>query len=132
MGYGIDRNWLLLTYTDRTCRQVKVWDSGSGGMHELKTHLQPGKIFFGGFRVQGIMGKAGAQNTTTRSKFVAVFFCSQSAGLMQRARAGGHKGAVAQVLKGTHVDLHLTSRDELKEADVVRRLKVDSFRLFLW
>jgi hypothetical protein len=53
---------------------------------------------------------------------VSVFFCSPTTNMMMRARAGGQKGAVAQVLQGAHIDFHITSPDELVENDVALRL----------
>ena len=109
-------NWLLVGYDENQKDTMKLVGSGSGGMAELKTHLDANQVLYGIFRVIGV------DQDSRRTKYVFVTFIGSALSPLKRARTSTHKSALAQYFNGFHVEIYAASEDDLTEDDIVARL----------
>jgi hypothetical protein len=109
-------NWLLVGYDDNQKDTLRLVGSGSGGMEELKQHLDPSQVLYGVFRVIGI------DQDSRRTKYVFVTFIGSGLSPLKRARTSTHKSAVAQYFNGFHVEVYANTADELTQEDIINRL----------
>ena len=77
---------------------------GSGGMPEFISKLPTDDVVWGAFKVVGVDDRGNL--VSRRPKFIFVKYLPQQAPTMKRARAGGHKGAIKQIMNG-HVDIEV-------------------------
>lgn len=96
---------------------------GGCGLDLLKTQLREADTACGwaGFRCNAVDNR---QNTISkRSKVVFVQWMPDGAAAMRKARMGSHKGAMKQVMHGSHCDVLVTDVDELTPAMLVNTLQ---------
>lgn len=75
-------------------------------MPEFIASLQDDEIVWGAFKVVGVDDRGNL--VSRRPKFISVKYLPPAAPTMKRARAGGHKGAIKQVMDA-HVDIEVQS-----------------------
>jgi hypothetical protein len=64
----------------------------------------PDDVIWGAFKVVGVDDRG--NTISRRPKFIFVKFLPQTVPTMKRARAGGHKGAIKQVIDA-HIDVEV-------------------------
>lgn len=111
-----EKNWLLVGYDENQKDTLKLVASGSGGMNELKQHLDANQVLYGVFRVVGV------DQDSRRTKFVFVTFIGSGLSPLKRARTSTHKSALTQFFNGFHVEVYVSSEDDLNEDDIINRL----------
>jgi hypothetical protein len=75
-------------------------------MPEFLSRLTPTEIVWGAFKVVGVDDRG--NTVSRRPKFIFVKYLPSEVPTMRRARAGGHKGAIKQVLDA-HIDIEVPS-----------------------
>ena len=73
-------------------------------MPEFIENLPEGDIVWGAFKVVGVDDRG--NTVSRRPKFIFVKYLPSTVPTMKRARAGGHKGAIKQVLDA-HIDIEV-------------------------
>jgi hypothetical protein len=73
-------------------------------MPEFLSRLTPTEIVWGAFKVVGVDDRG--NTVSRRPKFIFVKYLPSEVPTMRRARAGGHKGAIKQVLDA-HIDVEV-------------------------
>lgn len=89
-------------------------------MPEFIEKLPADEIIWGAFKVVGVDDRG--NTVSRRSKFVFVKYLPTTVPTMKRARAGGHKGAIKQVIDA-HIDIEIEEASELSEDVVVQKLR---------
>lgn len=89
-------------------------------MPEFISSLPTDDIVWGAFKVVGVDDRG--NTVSRRPKFIFVKYLPTTVPTMRRARAGGHKGAVKQVIDG-HIDIEIESPEELTEDIVIAKLR---------
>ena len=73
-------------------------------MPEFIASLTADEIIWGAFKVVGVDNRG--NTISRRPKFLSVKYLPSAAPTMKRARAGGHKGAIKQIMDA-HIDVEV-------------------------
>eukprot|EP01038_Epipyxis_sp_PR26KG_P009539 gene9539-12849_t len=113
-------SWISCKYAEGTTNQLLFSAEGSGGLPEFVSNLPVDDVVWGAFKVVGIDDRGNL--VARRPKYIFVKYLPPSIPTMKKARAGGHKGAIKQVLNG-HLDIEVESPDELTEEVLIQKLR---------
>lgn len=111
-------NWMLITYKEGS---EKVWTlvgKGSGGLNEMKTHLNEN------FRGFGYLRCTARDELGNRTKFVFITFCGEKVKFVQRSKLSGHRGDVLGVIKLVSNSCDVNSVEELTPEFIAERLNI--------
>mmetsp|Transcript_7800 Transcript_7800/g.13141 ORF Transcript_7800/g.13141 Transcript_7800/m.13141 type:complete len:154 (+) Transcript_7800:66-527(+) len=115
---NLETTWIMLKYPEKS---VVAFDKeGSGGFPEFVENLPSDAVAYGAFLVMGVDDRG--NTVSRRPKFIFVKWMPDTVPTMQRARAGGHKGAVKEVLKA-HIDFDCETADDLTEDGIILKLR---------
>jgi len=110
-------NWIAWVVENK---EVKVKGTGSGGLTELRTHLDPAGVVFGCFRVSAVDDR---ENTTSiRTKYVAFTQVGQNVPVLKKANAGPQRNEIFARFKGTALSIDVSTAEELSNENVRDRL----------
>jgi hypothetical protein len=73
-------------------------------MPEFLAHLPPDQLVWGAFKVVGVDDRG--NTVSRRPKFIFVKYFPDTVPGMRRGRAGGHKGAIKQIMDA-HIDIEV-------------------------
>ncbi len=88
---------------------------GDGGMPGFIASLPVDDVVWGVFKVVGCDDRGNL--VSRRPKYIFVKYLPPAASTMKRARAGGHKGAIKQVIDA-HIDIEVRSYCILKTVNI--------------
>lgn len=74
-------------------------------MPEFIDNLPDDGIIWGAFKVVGVDDRGNL--VSRRPKYISVKYMPAVVATMKRARAGGHKGAIKEIMSGAHVDIEV-------------------------
>lgn len=109
-----ETNWLLLSYAAPTGEAMTLTATGSGGIDELKTHLQDDQAQFAYLRIE-----YANDSESTRVKFALVIWIGEYTKVMRKARVGFQSGEVKKVLRHYSVQIDVGDKADLDEKEVV-------------
>ena len=89
-------------------------------MPEFISSLPADDVVWGAFKVVGVDDRG--NTISRRPKFIFVKYLPASVPTMKRARAGGHKGGIRQVING-HIDIEIEEPSELTEDAIIAKLR---------
>ncbi len=89
-------------------------------MPEFISSLPENDVVWGAFKVVGVDDRG--NTVSRRPKYIFVKYLPASVPTMKRARAGGHKGEIRQVMNG-HIDVEIESGADLTEESVIQKLR---------
>jgi hypothetical protein len=89
-------------------------------MPEFIASLPEDDVVWGAFKVVGVDDRG--NTVSRRPKFIFVKYLPTTVATMKRARAGGHKGAIKQIMDA-HIDVEIESKDELTEDSIITKLR---------
>jgi len=112
-----DTNWTLFTYSDSAKNTIELVGSGSGGVDELKSHLDESKMFYGLARVIDRI-----DNSET-VKFVFICFCGNKVPFVQKGKMTTHKGSITQLVGQFHTDLNCSDLSEVSEHLIMNKVQ---------
>jgi hypothetical protein len=113
-----ETNWLLISYAAPKGDALKLSETGSGGIEELKAHLDDSQAQYAYVRVEY------ANDTeSTRVKFVLIIWIGESTGVMRKAKVSIQSGEVKQVLHHHSIQVDAHTKGDLDEKDIVVRLR---------
>lgn len=115
---GSETHWVLACLG--TGNTVEMIDEGEGGYDEFKHKIREDTVNFGVLRVTDKIDRS------VTVKFVYILFVPEDMPPMRRARFGTMSGAVQDLFRPVHVDLTISSVNELTHSDVLDRVGVTS------
>ncbi|PPQ80562.1 hypothetical protein CVT25_001596 [Psilocybe cyanescens] len=113
-----DTNWLLLDYESDRSDKLKVTQTGSGGLSELKEALDDSKASYAYARVSYSNDKE-----STREKFILVVWIGPNCKVMRKAKISVHAADVKNVLRVYSIEVAAREKDDLNEDPIVVRLR---------
>ncbi|MBW0481628.1 hypothetical protein O181_021343 [Austropuccinia psidii MF-1] len=111
-------NWLLLNYESDRSDRLKLTDTGSGGLEELKEKLQDNQASFVYSRITYSNDKE-----SQRHKFILIIWIGSNVKVMRKAKLSVHKADVKSVLRQFSIEVPAGSLDDLNEESIVTRLR---------
>jgi len=109
-----DTNWCCFGYDGN---KIVLQNKGSGGLNELANSFQDDQCQYAYLRV------VSGDQESRRTKFVFLSWCGDGVGALKRAKMSVHKASVKQVVKDFSIEIHATTRDDLKEEEVMTKVK---------
>jgi hypothetical protein len=98
-------SWIMCGYPEGNNNKIVFQKEGEGGMPEFIENLPAADIAWGAFKVMGVDDRG--NTVSRRPKFIFVkYIPTEGVSTMKRARAGGHKGAIKEVLNA-HIDFEV-------------------------
>jgi len=113
-------SWIACGYPEGSSTQMIFKAEGPGGLPEFCAILNDSDIVWGAFKVVGVDDRGNL--VSRRPKYVFVKYVPEGVTGMKRAKAGGHKGAVKQIMN-SHVDIEVESVEELSEEAIIAKLR---------
>jgi len=112
-------NWVLSKY-DSTGKGLELVGKGEKGLAELVGQLDDGLVMYGMFKLHAV------DDDSRRTKFVTLIWVGSGCKPLVKAKVSTHKSEVLKFFKGSHLDVHVGSKDELTKEDIVHRLNVST------
>lgn len=113
-----ETNWLLISYASASGDKLTLTSTGTGGLTELKTKLDPSQAQYAYVRIEY------ANDTESkRIKFVLVIWIGEGTKVMRKARVSIESGAVKRVLGHHSVQVDAREMGDLDEEELVVRLR---------
>lgn len=110
-------NWLLIS-TPPNSTTLALSATGTGGLTELKTHLDATQVQYAYARIE-----YANDSESTRVKFVLVVWIGGSTKVMRKARVSVESGGVKAVLSHHSIQVDASDVEDLEEGDIVARLR---------
>ena len=113
-----DTNWLIISYASAVGDKLKLSETGTGGLSELASKLDPSQAQYAYARVEY------ANDTESkRVKFVLVIWIGEGTKVMRKARVSIESGAVKKVLGHHSIQVDARDKADLDEKDIIIRLR---------
>jgi ssRNA-specific RNase YbeY (16S rRNA maturation enzyme) len=109
-------NWVLFTYSESGKNTLDLVGKGSGGVEELKSHLNEAKMAYGLVRVTEKI-----DNSVT-VKFVFIIWCGSKVPFVQKGKMTTHKGSITQLIGQFHTDLNCSELSEVDEHIIMQKV----------
>ncbi|KAJ1554547.1 hypothetical protein HK096_003027 [Nowakowskiella sp. JEL0078] len=110
---------MRLDYIDNKSDEIKVAATGTGGLEEFISTLDPSSASFGYIRVV-----VGNDELSQRAKFVFVAWCGSEVRLiMRKAKFSIHIGEVQKVVASFAVDIRASTLDDLNVDEIQLSIK---------
>jgi len=113
-------NWILFSYVDSRKNTLNLTGTGSGGIEQLKTHLDLGKVSYGLVRVTDQI-----DNSVT-VKFVFIVWCPEKVPFVKKAQITTHKGSISSLVGQYHNDIYASNPSELSEDLIIGKVRAAS------
>ncbi|KIM46867.1 hypothetical protein M413DRAFT_440439 [Hebeloma cylindrosporum] len=113
-----ETNWLLLDYESDRSDKLKLTQTGTGGLSELKEALDDSRASYGYVRVSYSNDKE-----STREKFILVVWIGPNCKVMRKAKISVHSADVKNVLRVFSIEVPAREKDDLNEDPIVVRLR---------
>ncbi|KAI9293285.1 actin depolymerizing protein [Neoconidiobolus thromboides FSU 785] len=111
-------NWMLLGFINDKADVLEVKATGSQGLEEFITHLEPTFAGFGFVRVP-----LRNDDYSERTKFVFVVYCGTQVKIMRKAKLSIQKSQVQEVIKSFSIELNASEHKDLDPNDIIKSLK---------
>jgi len=113
-----ETNWLLLDYESEKSDKLKLTQTGTGGLSELKDALDDYRASYGYVRVSYSNDKE-----STREKFILVVWIGPNCKIMRKAKISVHSADVKNVLRVFSIEVAAREKDDLNEDPIIIRLR---------
>jgi hypothetical protein len=117
---GSDTDWVLITYDGPRSNTLKLAGIGSGGLNELKGHLQENVVMYGLLRTTEQI------DDSVTVKFCHIDWRGERIHTMQRAKLATHSGAIRELFHPFHVDINASTEDEISDHLIQKKVKAAS------
>lgn len=111
-------NWLLISYAGATGNKLSLTSTGEGGIDEMRESLDDAQVQYGYVRVE-----YANDAESRRVKFALIVWIGENTKVMRKARVSVESGDVKRVLAHHSVAVTASDKAELKEDDMVVRLR---------
>lgn len=112
-----ETNWFIVSHAG-TGQKLELKEQGTGGLDELKQHLDKTQVQYGYVRVEYANDKE-----STRVKFVLIVWIGENTKVMRKARVSIESGEVKRILSNHHLAFTAGEKSELGLDDIVTRLR---------
>ncbi|EIW78390.1 ADF-like domain-containing protein [Coniophora puteana RWD-64-598 SS2] len=113
-----ETNWVLIDYESDRSDKLKVAATGSGGLTELREHLDDSKASYAYVRITYSNDKE-----SQREKFILVTWIGSGCKVMRKAKISVHAADVKTVLRVYSIEVPAREKDDLKEDPIIIRLR---------
>ncbi|KAI0084158.1 actin depolymerizing protein [Irpex rosettiformis] len=113
-----ETNWLLVDYESDRSDKLTLTATGTGGLDELREHLDDTKASFAYVRIRYSNDKE-----SQREKFILVVWIGPSCKVMRKAKISVHSADVKSVLRVFSIEVPAREKDDLKEEPIVIKLR---------
>ncbi|KAJ3815236.1 actin depolymerizing protein [Lentinula edodes] len=113
-----DTNWLLIDYESDRSDTLKLTQTGTGGLAELREVLDDSRASYAYVRVQYSNDKE-----SIREKFVLIVWIGPRCKLMRKAKISVHAADVKAVLRVYSFEVAAQEKDDINEDPIVLRLR---------
>ena len=113
-----DTNWLLLDYETDRSDKVVLTATGTGGLNELKEHLEDSRASYAYVRVSYSNDKE-----STREKFILVSWIGEYCKPMRKAKISVQLADIKRALPVYSLDVAAREKDDLKEQPIIIKLR---------
>jgi len=113
-----ETNWVLIDYESDRSDTLKVTATGSGGLTELREHLDDSKASFAYVRVT-----FSNDRESRREKFILVTWIGSGCKVMRKAKISVHAADVKTVLRVYSIEVPAKEKDDLKEDPIIVKLR---------
>ncbi|KZS96340.1 ADF-like domain-containing protein [Sistotremastrum niveocremeum HHB9708] len=113
-----DTKWLLIDYESEKSDKLTLTSTGTGGLSDLKEHLDDSKASFAYVRVAYANDKE-----SQREKFVLVTWIGKNTKVMRKAKVSVQAADVKQVLRSYSIDVAAREKEDLNEDPIIVRLR---------
>ncbi|KAJ3866428.1 actin depolymerizing protein [Lentinula novae-zelandiae] len=113
-----DTNWLLIDYESDRSDTLKLTQTGTGGLAELREVLDDSRASYAYVRVQYSNDKE-----SVREKFVLIVWIGPRCKLMRKAKISVHAADVKAVLRVYSFEVAAQEKDDINEDPIVLRLR---------
>jgi len=113
-----ETNWLLLDYESDRSDKLRLTQTGTGGLSELRDVLDAGKASYAYARVTYSNDKE-----STREKFILVVWIGPQCKVMRKAKISVHAADVKAILRVYSIEVAAREKDDLNEDPIVTRLR---------
>lgn len=108
-------NWLLCQY-DSTGKALEFHSKGTKGLGEILDNFKDDIILYGVYKVIAV------DDDSKRTKFIQITWVGPNVKPMVRAKVSTHKSVVISYFKGSHVEVHYGSTNDISKDDLAKRL----------
>lgn len=115
-----ETDWCLAGYVDDEKHVVGLIGSGSGGLEELKQHLRNDNVHYGLLRVTDKVDES------VTIKFVGIVHVGDGLRPTHKARIVTQRGSVESHFRPYHVDITVSTADELQFTEIMRLVQETS------
>lgn len=109
-------DWCLFTYENPKSSKIVFLGKGSGGVAELLDYVKDDLIIY------GLVRKTDKIDESITVKFAHIMWIGEQVGRMQRARLSVQQGKMREFIGQYHVDLTVSSKNELSDDIVVEKI----------
>lgn len=102
-------DWAVITYDGPKSSNLILKGSGSGGLEELREHLESGAISY------GILRRTNEFDGHITVKFVLIIHIDEKVPVIRKAKIVTHKGAITEFFGQYHCDVTVATPSELTE-----------------
>ncbi|KAI9638564.1 uncharacterized protein MKK02DRAFT_22449 [Dioszegia hungarica] len=113
-----ETTWLILDYESDKSNTLTLTSTGTGDLADLASNFQPSRASYAYAKV-----KYNNDEHSFREKFILVIWIGDEVKVMRRAKVSVHLGDVKNVLRAYSIDVQASSANDLKEDDIVQRLR---------
>ncbi|KAI0805968.1 actin depolymerizing protein [Irpex lacteus] len=113
-----ETTWLLLDYESDRSDKLTLTATGTGGLEELREHLDDSKASYAYVRIRYSNDKE-----SQREKFILVVWIGPSCKVMRKAKISVHSADVKSVLRVFSIEVPAREKDDLKEEPIVVKLR---------
>ncbi|CDZ97972.1 Drebrins and related actin binding proteins [Phaffia rhodozyma] len=106
-------SWTIFTY-DRGTNDLKVQDSGSGGLEEVADEFRDGRIQYAFVRV--------VDPNSELPKFVQINWCGDGVPEGKKGLFHNHSNTVARFLKAAHIQINARNESDVDPSVILKRL----------
>ncbi|KAL7422231.1 hypothetical protein Q5752_002877 [Cryptotrichosporon argae] len=110
--------WMLLDYESDKSNKLVLTATGTGGVPDFVSNLQPQRASFGFVRV-----KYANDEHSFREKFALVVWIGEEVKIMRRAKVSVHLSDVKSIIRSYSIEISASNANDLKEDEVVQRLR---------
>jgi len=114
-----ETNWVLLDYETDRSDKLKVTQTGTGGLSELRDVLNDGRASYAYARVTYSNDKE-----SSREKFILIIWIGKDCKVMRKAKISVHAADVKSVLRVYSIEVAAREMDDLKEDPIIVRLRM--------
>jgi len=113
-------DFVLFTYSDTQKNTLNLISKGSGGIEELKKHLDLAKASYGLVRVTDKI------DDSVTVKFVFIVWVGEKVPFLKKAQITTHKGSITSLVGQYHNDLQASDLSELTEELILSKVTAAS------